>query len=44
MACWQRGLYVRYGGDTLQFGPAFVMDRSDIGEMFNIVGDALKVA
>jgi len=42
--CWQRGLYVRYGGDTLQFGPAFVMDRSDMAEIFNIVGDALKAA
>jgi len=44
MWCWQRGLYVRYGGDTLQFGPAFVMDESDIAEIFNIVGDALRAA
>ena len=44
MYCWQRGLYVRYGGDTLQFGPAFVMEKADIAEMFNIVGDALKAA
>lgn len=44
MYCWQRGLYLRYGGDTVQFGPAFVMDRSDIAEMFNIVGDALRAA
>ena len=44
MWCWQRGLYVRYGGDTLQFGPAFVMDNADVAEMFNIVGDALRAA
>ncbi|MEZ5550488.1 MAG: aspartate aminotransferase family protein [Pseudomonadales bacterium] len=44
MWCWQRGLYVRYGADTLQFGPAFVMDKSDISEIFNIVGDALRAA
>ncbi|MFM8356194.1 MAG: aminotransferase class III-fold pyridoxal phosphate-dependent enzyme, partial [Gammaproteobacteria bacterium] len=44
MYCWQRGLYVRYGGDTLQFGPAFVMERNDIAEMFSIVGDALRAA
>jgi len=44
MYCWQRGLYVRYGGDTLQFGPAFVMEKPDIAEMFNIVGDALRAA
>ena len=42
--CWQRGLYVRYGGDTLQFAPAFRMDSNDIAEIFNIVGDALKAA
>jgi len=35
---------VRYGGDTLQFGPAFVMEKPDIAEMFNIVGDALRAA
>jgi beta-alanine--pyruvate transaminase len=44
MYCWQRGLYVRYGGDTLQFGPAFVMEKADLAEMFNIVGDALRAA
>jgi beta-alanine--pyruvate transaminase len=44
MYCWQRGLYVRYGGDTVQFGPPFVMEPSDIAEMFNIVGDALRAA
>ena len=42
MRCWDRGLYLRYGGDTVQFGPAFVMEKTDIAEMFNIVGDALK--
>jgi len=44
MYCWQRGLYLRYGGDTVQFGPAFVMEKDDIAEMFNIVGDALRAA
>jgi beta-alanine--pyruvate transaminase len=44
MACWQRGLYVRYGGDTLQFGPAFVMEREQISEMFGIVSEALRAA
>jgi beta-alanine--pyruvate transaminase len=44
MYCWQRGLYLRYGGDTVQFGPAFVMDKADMAEMFNIVSDALRAA
>lgn len=41
MRCWERGLYVRYGGDTLQFGPPFVIEKSDLDRMFNIVADSL---
>jgi beta-alanine--pyruvate transaminase len=44
MDCWKRGLYVRYGADTLQFGPAFVMEKPEIAEIFNIVGDSLRAA
>jgi len=44
MQCWQRGLYVRYGGDTLQFGPAFTMSDADIQQIFGIVGEALRAA
>jgi len=41
MRCWERGVYVRYGGDTLQFGPPFVIEKSDLDRMFNIVADSL---
>ncbi len=41
MSCWERGVYVRYGGDTLQFGPPFVIEKSDLDRMFNVVADAL---
>ena len=41
MRCWERGLYVRYGADTLQFGPPFVIEKSDLDRMFNIVADSL---
>ncbi len=41
MRCWERGLYVRYGGDTLQFGPPFVIEKSDLDRMFDIVADSL---
>jgi beta-alanine--pyruvate transaminase len=44
MRCWQRGLYVRYGGDSLQLGPPFVMDKPDMAEIFNILGDSLRAA
>jgi beta-alanine--pyruvate transaminase len=41
MRCWERGVYVRYGGDTIQFGPPFVVEKSDLDRMFNVVADAL---
>ena len=42
MKCWDKGLYVRYGGDTLQFGPPFVMEKSQLDDVFSIVADAIK--
>ena len=41
MRCWERGVYVRYGGDTLQFGPPFVIEKNDLDRIFNVVADAL---
>ena len=41
MRCWQRGVYVRYGGDTIQFGPPFVVEKSDLDRLLNVVADAL---
>lgn len=40
--CWDKGAYVRYGGNTIQLAPAFVTDKADLAEMFNILSDALK--
>ena len=31
---WEAGFYVRWGGDTLQFGPPFVAEASDLEAMF----------
>jgi beta-alanine--pyruvate transaminase len=41
MRCWERGVYVRYGGDTLQFAPPFVIEKSDLDRLFSVVADAL---
>ena len=41
MALWQAGFYVRFGGDTLQFGPMFNAQPDDLDRLFNAVGDAL---
>jgi beta-alanine--pyruvate transaminase len=34
---WEAGYYVRWGGDTLQFGPPFVADPGDISELFAVL-------
>jgi beta-alanine--pyruvate transaminase len=39
--CWERGLYVRWGADTLQFAPPFVATSEDLERMGEILTDAL---
>jgi len=41
MACWRKGFYVRYGGDTLQIAPAFVTEKAEVDRLVNALGDAL---
>ena len=41
MKCWEKGLYLRYGADTIQFGPPFVSEKSDLDRAFSIVHDSL---
>lgn len=41
MALWKAGFYVRFGGDTLQFGPTFVTKPAELDSLFNAVGEAL---
>ena len=41
LKCWERGVYVRCGGDTLQFGPPFVIEKDELDRLFSVVGDAL---
>ncbi|MDC5486703.1 aspartate aminotransferase family protein [Acinetobacter baumannii] len=41
MKLWKEGFYVRFGGDTLQFGPMFNSTEADIDRLMNAVGDAL---
>ena len=41
MKCWRAGYYVRYGGDTLQFGPPFISERQDLERLFDVVADAI---
>ncbi|MCY3820230.1 MAG: aspartate aminotransferase family protein [Gammaproteobacteria bacterium] len=38
---WEAGFYVRWGGDTLQFGPPFIAEASDLETMFERLGRVL---
>jgi beta-alanine--pyruvate transaminase len=41
LALWRQGFYVRFGGDTLQFGPPFETTRDELDRLFNAVGETL---
>lgn len=42
MALWKKGFYVRFGGDTLQFGPTFTTTTAELDTLFDAVGDVLN--
>jgi beta-alanine--pyruvate transaminase len=42
MALWKAGFYVRFGGDTLQFGPTFNTQPQELDRLFNAVGEVLN--
>ena len=41
MKCWEKGLYLRFGGDTVQIGPPFISEKEHIDEICNIVSDVI---
>jgi beta-alanine--pyruvate transaminase len=41
---WEKGVYIRWGGDTLQFAPPFVCEPSDIEQLCATVGEVLKAS
>lgn len=41
MALWKAGFYVRFGGDTLQFGPMFTTQPEELERLFDAVGESL---
>lgn len=40
--CWEKGLYVRWGGDTLQFAPPFIAQPEQIRNMATTVAEAIE--
>lgn len=42
MKCWEKGFYVRYGGDTLQLGLPFITTEKEIDLIVNAIGESLQ--
>lgn len=42
MKCWQKGFYVRYGGDTIQLGLPFIVEREEIDSLVNALGESIN--
>ncbi len=42
MKCLANGLYVRYGGDTVQLAPPFISEKSEIDRLISVLGDAIN--
>ena len=42
MKCLEHGLYVRYGGDTIQLAPPFIIEKPEIDRLISILGDAMN--
>ncbi|PMR67140.1 aspartate aminotransferase family protein [Halomonas heilongjiangensis] len=41
MKCWEKGVYVRYGGDTIQLGLPFIVERDEIDRLVNVLGETI---
>ena len=42
MAMWDKGFYVRYGGDTIQLAPPFISTEAEIDRLVSALGDTLQ--
>jgi beta-alanine--pyruvate transaminase len=42
MKCLANGFYVRYGGDTIQLAPPFIVEKAEIDRLVSVLGDALN--
>jgi beta-alanine--pyruvate transaminase len=41
MKCLDKGIYVRYGGDTIQLAPPFISTKPELDRLVSVLGDAL---
>jgi beta-alanine--pyruvate transaminase len=40
--CWDKGMFVRCGGNTIQLAPPFISTKKQIDELFNVLSDAIN--
>lgn len=41
MKCWEKGFYVRYGGDTIALGLPFTVELQEIDDLINVLGETI---
>ena len=41
MDMWDKGFYLRYGGDTVQLGLPFIVNEAQINSLINALGESL---
>ena len=41
MECLRRGIYVRYGGDTIQLAPPFISTTDELDRLISVLGESL---
>jgi beta-alanine--pyruvate transaminase len=41
MKCLEKGVYVRYGGDTIQMAPPFISEKAELDRVVSVLADAL---
>jgi len=42
MSMWQKGFYIRYGGDTIQLGLPFAVETKEIDCLINALGETIR--
>ena len=42
MRMWEKGFYVRYGGDVIALGPPFVVEQAQIDSLLSALGETLQ--
>ncbi|MDN3684977.1 hypothetical protein QW180_20965 [Vibrio sinaloensis] len=42
MRMWDKGFYLRYGGDTVQLGVPFITTPDEIDRLVNALGESIE--